>query len=69
MIITIEMMKELNACQEGIDTGVALGLNNMEYNLAIQTLKDNNQNDFALWLINEKANIILLNPNLLFAKS
>jgi len=63
VIITVEIMKELNACQEGIDTGVALGLNNMEYNLAIQTLKDNNQNDFALWLINEKANIILLNPN------
>ena len=63
MIITVPIMVTLGACQEGIDEGVALGLEGMEYNLAIQTLKNNNQNEFAAWLITQKGNIILLNPN------
>lgn len=59
MIITKQIMLDMGICSASFDDGVALGLDGMEFDDAIQTFRAAGHTKWAAWLRAHRADIIL----------
>lgn len=66
MIITKQMMMDMGICSASFDEGVALGLDGMKFDDAIQTFRAAGHTKWAAWLRAHRADIILASDNFRF---